>query len=153
MRHACTASVLECSSLLCSAQDTLIASNALLLHFASALSVFANHEGAIREMMKAIRTREEELDELKRSRKSVISDADAAERKLSKMNPDNKNLQQQTDLLNRLRDEIRQMDADIMQEEANLGDFKRESVRMWMGRKFGGLLECCEKGAVSSRFS
>ncbi|TFK84965.1 hypothetical protein K466DRAFT_495610, partial [Polyporus arcularius HHB13444] len=128
--------------------DTLAASNALLLHFANALSVLANHEGAIREQMKAVRTREEKLDELKRRRRSVISDADSAERKLSKMNPENKNLQQQTDLLNSLRDQIRQMDADIAAEEASLGDFKRSSVRGWMGRKFGGLLECCEKGAV-----
>ncbi|KAI0746842.1 hypothetical protein C8Q80DRAFT_1104754 [Daedaleopsis nitida] len=128
--------------------DTLIASNAILLHFASALSALANHEGAIRDQMKAVRTREENLDELKRRRKSVISDADGAERKLSKMSPENKNLQQQSDLLNRLRDEIRQMDAEIMAEEANLGDFKRSSVRTWMGRKFGGLLECCEKGSV-----
>lgn len=127
----------------------MIASNAVLLHFAAALSALANHEGAIREQMKAVRTREENLDELKRRRKSVISDADGAERKLVKMSPENKNLQQQTDLLNRLRDEIRQMDAEIMAEEANLGDFKRSSVRSWMGRKFGGLLECCEKGSVS----
>ena len=98
--------------------------------------------------MKAVRTREENLDELKRRRKSLFSDAEAAERKLSKMNPENKNLQQQTDLLNRLRDEIRTMDADIMAEEANLGDFKRSSVRSWMGRKFGALQECCEKGTV-----
>lgn len=100
--------------------------------------------------MKAVRTREENLDALKRRRKSVISDADAAERKLSKMNPENKNLQQQTDVLNRLRDEIRAMDAEIAAEEANLGDFKRSSVRSWMGRKFGGMSECCEKGAVSA---
>ena len=99
--------------------------------------------------MKAVRTREENLDELKRRRRSVISDADSAERKLSKMSPENKNLQQQTDLLNRLRDEIRGMDAEIMAEEASLGDFKRSSVRAWMGRKFGALLEACEKGAVS----
>ena len=98
--------------------------------------------------MKAVRSREEALDEMKRRRKSIFNDAEAAERKLSKMNPDNKNLQQQTDLLNRLRDEIRAMDTDIMTEEARLGDFKRTSTRNWMGLKFGGLLECCEKGAV-----
>ena len=76
-----------------------MASNALLLHFAAALSTFANHEGTIREQMKAVRTREENLDELKRRRKSIFTDAEAAERKLSKMNPENKNLQQQTDIL------------------------------------------------------
>ena len=125
-----------------------MASNALLMHFTAAVSAFANHEITIREQMKAVRTREENLDELKRRRRSVFSDAESAERKLSKMNPENKNLQQQTELLNRLRDEIRTMDADIMAEEANLGDFKRSSVRSWMSRKFGALHECCEKGSV-----
>ncbi|RPD53755.1 hypothetical protein L227DRAFT_642208 [Lentinus tigrinus ALCF2SS1-6] len=37
----------------------------------------------------------------------------------------NNNLQQLTNLLNTLRDEIRQTDADIAREEAGLGDFKR----------------------------
>ena len=64
------------------------------------------------------------------------------------MNPEHKNLGMQTDLLNRLRDEIRLMDSDIMSEEAALGDFKRTASRMWVGLKFGGLLECCEKGTV-----
>lgn len=40
------------------------------------------------------------------------------------------------------------MDSEIMAEEANLGDFKRATVRQWMGTKFGSLLECCEKGTV-----
>ena len=127
-----------------------MASNALLMHFTSALNAFANHEMTIREEMKSVRTREENLDALKRRRKSVFSDAESAERKLSKMNPENKNLQQQTDLLNRLRDEIRTMDSDIMAEEASLGDFKRLTTRSWMGRKFGVLQECCEKGIVRS---
>lgn len=123
-------------------------STSLLLHWSTALATFAGHEQNVRDQMKSVRSREEALDEMKRRRKSVFSDAEAAERKLSKMNPENKNLQQQTDLLNRLRDEIRVMDTDIMNEEAGLGDFKRYSARAWMGLKFGGLLECCEKGAV-----
>ena len=98
--------------------------------------------------MKAVRTREENLDELKRRRRSLISDAEAADRKLNKMAPENKNLVQQTEHVNRIREEIRQMDSEIMAEEANLGDFKRATVRAWMGTKFGGLSECCEKGSV-----
>ncbi|EIW55658.1 uncharacterized protein TRAVEDRAFT_66022 [Trametes versicolor FP-101664 SS1] len=128
--------------------DTLGMSTSLLLHWSTALATFAGHEQNVRDQMKSVRSREEALDEMKRRRKSVFSDAEAAERKLSKMNPENKNLQQQTDLLNRLRDEIRAMDTDIMNEEAGLGDFKRYSARAWMGLKFGGLLECCEKGAI-----
>lgn len=98
--------------------------------------------------MKSIRSREEGLDELKRRRRTVVSKAEAAERKLSKLSPEHKNLAMQTDTLNRLRDEIRVMDSDIMSEEASLGDFKRTTSRAMMGLKFGGLLELCEKGTV-----
>lgn len=38
--------------------------------------------------MKAVRTREENLDELKRRRKGVIAKADSAEKKLSRMSPE-----------------------------------------------------------------
>lgn len=100
--------------------------------------------------MKALRTREENLDEMKRKRKSLQNNADSADRKLSKMSAENKNFQSQADALNRLRDEIRAMDTDIMTEEASLGDFKRTSAKNWMGMKFGALMESCEKGAVSS---
>ena len=98
--------------------------------------------------MKAIRTREENLDELKRRRKAVASKADSAEKKLSKMSPEHKNLQLQTDTLNSLRAEMRSLDSDIMTEEASLGDFKRTTTRLFMGLKFGGLIECSEKGTV-----
>lgn len=103
----------------------------------------------MRDQLKAIRTREESLEDLKRRRRTVVRKAEDAEKKLSKMSPEHKNLGMQTELLNRLRDEIRTMDSDIMTEEAALGDFKRSATRAWMGLKFGGLLECCEKGTVS----
>lgn len=98
--------------------------------------------------MKAVRTREEALDELKRRRKAVGTKADTAEKKLHKMSSEHKNLPGQTDLLNRLRDEMRSLDGEIMNEEANLGDFKRESSREWMSLKFSGLEEMSGKGQV-----
>ncbi|PSR77162.1 hypothetical protein PHLCEN_2v8027 [Hermanssonia centrifuga] len=128
--------------------DTLTASTALLLHVASALSRFSSHESSVREQMKAVRTREENLDDMKRRRKSLMSSADSADRKLSKMSAEHKNFQAQADALNKLRDEIRAIDTDIMNEEANLGDFKRSSAKNWMGLKFGGLMELCEKGVI-----
>ncbi|KAF7800083.1 hypothetical protein EIP86_011326 [Pleurotus ostreatoroseus] len=128
--------------------DTLTGCYSVMLHFASALTRFSSHEASVRELMKAVRTREEHLDELKRRRKSLQSNADSADRKLSKMSSDNKNFQSQADALNKLRDEIRAMDTDIMNEEANLGDFKRSSAKSWMGTKFGALQECCEKGLI-----
>ncbi|KAF9076689.1 hypothetical protein BDP27DRAFT_1414539 [Rhodocollybia butyracea] len=132
--------------------DTLAASTNLLNLFSSAISNYASHEHAIRDHMKSIRSREETLDELKRRRKALISKADAAERKLSKMSPEHKNLGSQTDTLNRLRDDIRVMDSEIMSDEASLGDFKRSKTKTLMGLKFGGLLECCEKGTIVGEF-
>jgi hypothetical protein len=63
------------------------------------------------------------------------------------MSPEHKNLDAQTELLYRLQDEIRSLDSEIMSEEL-LGDFKRSSTPAWLGLKFGGLVECCEKGAI-----
>ncbi|EJD07821.1 uncharacterized protein FOMMEDRAFT_40425, partial [Fomitiporia mediterranea MF3/22] len=59
-----------------------------------------------------------------------------------------KSLQQQTELLNNLRDQIRNLDYEILSEEAKLGDFKRSSTKNWMMLKFGGLLECAEKATI-----
>ena len=81
-----------------------------------------------------------------------MSKADSAEKKLNKMNPENKNLRQQTELLMGFREQIRTLDVEIMGEEASLGDWKRIKAREWMGVLFGALLECSEKGAVVATF-
>lgn len=64
--------------------------------------------------------------ELKSRRKSTGAKAETAERKLAKMGPENKSLPQQTELLERLRSDMRQMDQDITTEETKIGDFKRQ---------------------------
>ncbi|KAJ3549781.1 hypothetical protein NMY22_g748 [Coprinellus aureogranulatus] len=133
-------------------QDILSASTALLTQFSSALTQYAGHGHAIREHLKTIRSREEALDELRRRRRTVARKAEDADKKLHKMSPEHKNLDTQTELLHRLQDEIRTLDSDIMTEEASLGDFKRSSTRSWLGLKFGGLLECCEKGAIIGQY-
>lgn len=120
----------------------------MLNQFSAGLSQYATHGHTIRESLKTIRTREEALDELKRRRRTVLRKADDAERKLSKMGPEHKHLAMQTETLHRLRDEIRIMDSDIMIEEAAIGDFKRTTTKMFLGIKFGGLVECCDKGKV-----
>ncbi|KAJ7582532.1 hypothetical protein C8J56DRAFT_955033 [Mycena floridula] len=132
--------------------DILSASTAILGHFATALNQYASHESEIRDGMKSVRTREEALDELKRRRKVVSQKSEAAEKKLSKMGPEHKNLMAQTEILNQLREQNRSMDAEIIMEEASLGDFKRSSTRIWLGLKFAGLVECCEKGAISGEY-
>ena len=69
-------------------QDTLSASTTLLMFLSAALSQFASHEATIREQMKAVRSREENLDDLKRRRRNVSSKADAAEKKVFQMGPE-----------------------------------------------------------------
>ncbi|KAH7890548.1 hypothetical protein F5I97DRAFT_1836349 [Phlebopus sp. FC_14] len=128
--------------------DTLTASTTILAHFSAALSTYASLHHTMRDNMKAVRTREEALDDLRRRRKRVGASAEAAEKKLNKMSPEHKNLGAQTDMLNKLRDEMRAMDGEIVREEAQMGDLKRKCAKNWMTLKFGGLVECCEKGVI-----
>jgi predicted RNase H-like nuclease (RuvC/YqgF family) len=98
--------------------------------------------------MKAVRTHEENLDSLRSRRKTVASKADSAERKLNRMDPAHKDAAAQSNLLEQLRDTIRELDSEIMTAEAKLGDLKRTATKAWMVLKFGGLEECCRKGLV-----
>ena len=124
----------------------------LLNHWVSSLASFASHIANVRGCLKTVRAREEALGEMRNRRKSLVSKADSTSKRLGKMNPENKNLRQQTDLLVNLRDQIRTLDVEIMDEEASLGDWKRVKAREWMGVLFGGLLECSEKGSVVATF-
>jgi len=107
------------------------------------------HEQTIRNQMKGVRTQEENLDQLRHRRKGVASKADAAERKLSKMDAGHKDRAAQSSSLEDLRNLIRELDSEIMTGEAKLGDSKRTATKIWMTIKFGGLQECCRKGIVS----
>lgn len=106
----------------------------------------------MRDHLKAIRTREESLDDLERRRRSILRKAEEADKKLSKMSPENKYFTTQTETLNYLRDDIQTLNSDIMSEEAALDKFKRSATKIWMGLKFGGLVECCQKGSVRNLF-
>ncbi|KAF8804843.1 hypothetical protein BYT27DRAFT_6685201 [Phlegmacium glaucopus] len=101
----------------------------------------------MRDQLKAIQTREESLDELKRRQRTVIRKAEDVEKKL--MNPEHKNVAMQTETLNRIWDDIRTMSSGVVPEKDALGDFKRKATRMLVGLKFGGLLDCCGKGTIA----
>jgi hypothetical protein len=60
----------------------------LLNHVGVATNTYADHELAIRAHLKDIRTKEEQLDELRRRRKAVGSKLEAQEKRLSKMGPE-----------------------------------------------------------------
>ena len=73
------------------------------------------------------------------------------DKKLSKMDPDNKNfaLQKESFVHLRSQEEIQKMDLGILSEEISLKhSFKRTATKAWMGLKFGGLVECCQKGTA-----
>jgi isopenicillin N synthase-like dioxygenase len=89
--------------------DVFSASSVLLRHLSSAMQRFGEHEASIRGHYKSIRTKDEEFEELKKRRRAVGRNAETAERKLQKMGPENKNLPSQTELLERLREEMRQV--------------------------------------------
>ncbi|WVQ79699.1 hypothetical protein IAT38_001799 [Cryptococcus sp. DSM 104549] len=129
-------------------QDILAQSSSLLNHLTTALNVFAGHQANMRSCLKRIREREEQLAELRNRRRSTGTKADTAERKLAKMGPENKALPQQTELLERLRGEMRTMDQDIMTEETKIGDFKRQVTKEALSLKFGGLEELGEKMCI-----
>ena len=107
-------------------QDVLTHSSTLLNHLSTALNVFTEHQHSMRTAYKRIREREEELDELKRKRRGTGAKAEQAEKKLAKMGHENKGLPSQTELLERLRGEMRATDTEIYTEESKLGDFKRQ---------------------------
>lgn len=74
--------------------------------------MFTGHQAALRSSLKRIRERDEALAELRNRRRNTGNKAENAERKLAKMGPENKSLPQQTDLLERLRQEMRQVSGD-----------------------------------------
>ena len=102
----------------------------------------------MRRQLKTIRTRAENLDDLKRQLRAIYKKAEETERQWKNMDPEHKNFSSRTEALNNFRDTARDMNSKIKLEEAALADYKRTSTKMWMGLKFGGLVECCEKGAV-----
>ncbi|KAJ4469888.1 hypothetical protein J3R30DRAFT_3546850 [Lentinula aciculospora] len=138
-------------------EDILGASSKLLNQFSVALYQYSSYQHPMREHMKAVRDREEVLEELKRRRRALLTRSETLNRKVSKLSSANrsgkpKNLAGQTDLANQTRKQIDAMNEDIINEEAALRDFKRRKARAWMEIKFGGLLECCEKGSVACDF-
>ncbi|PVF94294.1 hypothetical protein CPB86DRAFT_876508 [Serendipita vermifera] len=124
--------------------------SAMLLtsHLSTALNTFADHQLNIRAQLKDVRTKEEQLDELRRRRKTVAGKLDAQEKRLSKMGPENKSLSLATEQLTSLQNELRQLDSSILIDMARLSDHKRTVSHSVMVLKFGGLLELGEKFTI-----
>ncbi|KAN0064855.1 hypothetical protein ACQY0O_001912 [Thecaphora frezii] len=103
------------------------------------------HLSTVRLHFKSIRTREEALADLKHRKRSLGSNIEKVERKLSKMGPENKELMKVTTQLREMRNEMEALRIEVMEEEAAIGDFKRRTAKEALGIKCGGLLEMAEK--------
>ena len=67
-------------------KDVFFKSSTLVNHLSNATSVAASYQSKIREQYKRVRSREEELDDMRRRRKTLSSKIESAEKKLAKMN-------------------------------------------------------------------
>lgn len=115
---------------------------------AAATSTAASYQSKIREQFKRIRTREEELDDVKKRRKALAGKIESAEKKLAKMNTENKNLPQQTQLLESFRQQASELDVEVLNSEAVLWDYKRATTKTALGYKFCSLVEYAEKVSI-----
>ncbi|KAG0704015.1 hypothetical protein DFH29DRAFT_849617 [Suillus ampliporus] len=128
--------------------DILSSSRTLLAHFSGALNHYSSIQNVVRDNMKAVRTREESLDDLQRRRRRNAASVESIKKKLTRMNQETKAFGAQMDALNIACEHMRDLDAKIAHEESTIGAFKRKCTKNWLSLKFGGLAECCEKGMI-----
>ncbi|KAG2136939.1 uncharacterized protein EDB93DRAFT_1253799 [Suillus bovinus] len=128
--------------------DILNSSRTLLAHFSGALNCYSSIQNIVRDNMKAVRTREESLDNLQRRRRRTAASVESIRKKLARMTQETKAFDAQMDALNISREALRHLDAKIAHERSTIVAFKRKCTKNWLTLKFGGLVECCEKGMI-----
>ena len=111
-------------------QDTLGKVAKLLGNdLARAEEEYAEHVNSYRLYFKGLREREEKFSALKKNKNSLQSKIDNAEKKLAKMNPENKDLPNLTQKLYDLKNEMVGMEHAVINEDAALGDHRRHTAR------------------------
>ncbi|GAA5868426.1 hypothetical protein JCM1840_006992 [Sporobolomyces johnsonii] len=128
--------------------DVLTKVSQLYEHLAQAEVAYAEHNANYRLKFKEIRTMEENLAALKRTRDSQASKIDAQDRKVSKMKEEHKDLPAAKQRLRELREEMIGLENSVLTEESRVGDFKRSATREALSLKLGALLELSEKTTI-----
>lgn len=128
--------------------DVLSKMSLLLDNYSTAHTRLNTHLSTLRLHFKSIRTREEELANLKARKRSLASKIESVEKKLAKMGPENKELMKTTSTLKEYRSEMEGLNIELATEEAAIGDFKRRTTKEALGLKCGGLLEFAEKVTI-----
>ncbi|KAG1874920.1 hypothetical protein F4604DRAFT_1762948 [Suillus subluteus] len=128
--------------------DILNSSRTLLAHFSGALNRYSSIQKIVRDNMKAVRTREESLDELQKRRRRTAASVESIKKKLTRTNQETKAFGAQMDALNTSCEDMRHLDAKIAHERSMIVVFKRKCTKNWLTLKFGGLAEFCETGMI-----
>ncbi|GAA5885291.1 hypothetical protein JCM16303_005990 [Sporobolomyces ruberrimus] len=128
--------------------DVLAKVSQLYDYLAQAELNYAEHSVQYRLKFKEIRTMEENLASLRRSRDQQGGKIEAQERKVSKMKEEHKDLPAAKQRLRELRDEMVGLENSVMTEDTRLGDFKRAAIREGLSLKLGALLELSEKTTI-----
>lgn len=111
-------------------QDTLGKVAKLLANdLAKAEEEYADHLANFRMYFKQLRTREGKFSQLKKNKDTLQGKIDAAEKKLAKMSPEHKDLATWTQKLSDLRNEMLGMENSVVNEEAAIGDYRRQTAR------------------------
>ncbi|KAJ8295939.1 Sphingolipid long chain base-responsive protein PIL1 [Rhodotorula toruloides] len=129
-------------------EDVLGRVCSLYEYLSKAELAFAEHNGNYRMRFKDIRTKEENLSSLRKSRDSLAGRIEAQERKVSKMKEENKDLPTQRQRLRDMQQEMIGLEHSVLTEETRLSDFKRRATREALSLKFGAMLELAEKTVI-----
>lgn len=100
---------------------------------------YADHVNSYRLYFKGLREREEKFSALKKNKNSLQGKIDSAEKKLAKMNPENKDLPNLTQKLHDLKSEMVGMEHSVINEDAAIADHRRHTARSAMAHKVNGL--------------
>ncbi|GAA6002099.1 hypothetical protein JCM10207_003072 [Rhodosporidiobolus poonsookiae] len=109
---------------------------------------YTEHNTKARLQFKDIRTKEEQLSSLKKTRDSLAGRIEAQERKVSKMKEEHKDLPTARQRLHEMQQEMIGLENNVLTDETRLGDFKRSATREALSLKLGALLELAEKTVI-----
>lgn len=115
---------------------------------AKAEEEYADHLANFRMYFKQLRTREEKFSQLKKNKDTLQGKIDSAEKKLSKMSPEHKDLATWTQKLSDLRNEMVGMENSVFNEEAAIGDYRRQTARSAVSHQLAALCQLGEKMTI-----
>lgn len=122
--------------------------------FPSALEELNKHlQEDVRTQYKIIRTKEEQLIDLRSKYRTLCTRIESVERKLAKMGPENKELPKTTSMLSELRAESSTMQLSIAKDQASLEDFKRSAMHSALGNKAAALTHLADQLAIMAQYA